>query len=780
MNHKNISKKSSKKSILVQIAKWIAAAILLFFPALFILNLLFPLQVNVPYSQIVTDKKGNIIHAYLSHDDKWRMMTELDEITPQLQKAIIFKEDKYFYQHFGINPIAISRALFKNITKQKRTSGASTITMQVARLLAPKNRTYSNKINEMFRALQLEWYYSKDEILQLYLNLVPYGGNIEGVKSASVLFFDKAPNNLSLAEITALSIIPNRPTSLRLGKHNTAILTERNKWLNRFKTAQIFDDTAISDALEEALNAKRKDAPKMAPHFSYRMKQKYPNSPIIKTNLLLNKQRKVEQLVGNYIKRLYSQRIRNAAVMVINNRTHEVEAYVGSADFFNSEDAGQVDGIKAIRAPGSTLKPFLYALAFDQGLITPKFIISDVPVNYSGYSPVNYDKKYNGNVSIEHALANSLNVPPVKILQKLGSDVFVEQLVNIGFKRIKKDRQQLGLSVILGGCGVRLEELTLLYSSFANEGYLHSFQWLQSDSINTQQTQILSPSAAFVVTDILTQLTRPDLPTNYESSKYLPKIAWKTGTSYGRRDAWSIGYNANYTIGVWVGNFSGEGVPVLNGADTATPLLFDIFNSVDYASPSEWFISPKELEFRWVCSASGLPPSEACKNQVMDYYLPLVSPTKTCKHLKKTYVSPDDQHSYCTSCLPPVGYKTKYFPVYSPEIVALYEKERIHYEKIPPHNPRCERLFTGDVPRIISPVDGLEYIIDKADNDQLMLTCNVANDVDKVFWYINDQFYQAAGTSDNLFFSPKKGKNKITCVDDKGRKKNIFVVVKFL
>lgn len=744
---------------------------------LILLNLFFPLKIDIEYSQIITDKDNNIIHAYLTSDDKWRMKTTLEEITPELQKAIIHKEDKYFNYHFGINPIAIFRAFFNNIVQGRRTSGASTITMQVARLLHPKERSYWNKIVEIFRAIQLEWKYSKKEILQLYLNLVPYGGNLEGVKSAAVLYFDKAPNHLNIAEITVLAIVPNRPTSLKLGKKNKQILAARNKWLKRFKEEKVFSATTIQDALEEELIIERKDAPKTAPHFSYRIKKTTPNQSIIKTSLNFNQQKKVEKIVQNYIKRIYKQHIKNASVMVINNQTNTVACYVGSADFFNNEDAGQVDGVRAIRSPGSTLKPFLTALAIDKGKATPKLKVNDVPVNFSGYSPVNYDNTYNGAVTVEYALANSLNVPSVKLLEEIGSDFFINQLIEAGFKKIEKNKQQLGLSVVLGGCGVSLEELTRLYASFAHKGRLQSLQWTANDTI-TLQKPLVSEGAAYIVTDILTKLTRPDLPKNFESSKHLPKIAWKTGTSYGRRDAWSVGYNANYTIGVWVGNFSGEGVVELTGASIATPLLFKIFNALDYAPVKDWFKEPDMLDFRWVCSETGLVPSPFCENQVIDTFLPLVSSTKVCKHVQEVWVSADEKKSYCRSCLPMGGSKKKLFPSYPPEIINFYETENINYERIPPHNSLCERVFKDKQLSITSPVNGVEYIIDASDNDQLMLTCQASNDVKKVYWYVNDIFYRSENATENVFFVPKIGQNKVTCVDDKGRKKIVTFEVK--
>jgi len=359
----------------------------------FLLNKFYPLATNVDYATIVTDKDDQVLHAYLSNDEKWRMKTELYEISPTLKKAILHKEDKYFYQHFGVNPFAITRAIANNLVKGKRTSGASTITMQVARLLKPKPRTYKNKLIEVFRALQLELAYTKDEILQLYLNLVPYGGNIEGVKAAALIYFNKAPNHLSLAEITTLSIIPNRPTSLRPGKNDTYLIQERNKWLQRFKEDNLFAPDFIDDALEEAFLAHRYSIPKKAPHLVRKLVNEQPKVHLIKSTLNASLQGSVEDIVKNYTRKLKNYNIQNAAVLVVNNTNSEVVAYIGSADFYNDEDGGQVNGIEAIRSPGSTLKPLIYAMGFDKGNISPKLKVEDLPVDFSGYSPTNYSDK---------------------------------------------------------------------------------------------------------------------------------------------------------------------------------------------------------------------------------------------------------------------------------------------------------------------------------------------------------------------------------------------------
>lgn len=760
-----------------RVLKWLLLTVTAFISVFFILHIIFPLRIDKNYSQSVIAADGTVLHAFLSTDDKWRMYAELSEINPTLKKALIYKEDKYFYYHFGVNPFAIVRAAFNNLLHLKKTSGASTITMQVARLIYPAKRTYLNKATEMFRAVQLEMAFSKDEILQLYLNLAPYGGNIEGVKAASLLYFGHLPANVNLSQAVMLTIIPNRPTSLKPGKNNLKLITERNKWLARFKEDKLFPDNEITDAINEPLFISRSAAPAELPHLSLRLKNKFPGKPNIYTTISGPVQKKSEAIVYNYMQRLKQQNINNAAVIVVDNKTHTVKAYVGSPDFSDAEHAGQVDGVAAVRSPGSTLKPLVYAIAMDKGIITPKTMLEDVPVNFSGYAPENFNKKFNGKVTAEKALAFSLNVPAVELLNEVTVPLFVSKLKEASFNTAVKNERKMGLSMILGGCGVKLEELTSLFSAFANKGKFYQLRFLKGES-DTVFKQLISESAAFMISEILTELVRPDLPNNYQSSMHVPKIAWKTGTSYGRRDAWSIGFNMEYTIGVWIGNFNGQGVPELTGADMATPLLFNLFNSIDYNSSNEWFVPPAELDFRLVCSESGLPVGDFCSATVTDYFIPKISGYRKCSHLAEVAVSTDEKISYCTQCMPVTGYKKNLYPNLSPPLISYYKTNHIEFKEIPAHNPSCTRVFSENPPRITSPVNGKEYLEEKG--EELQLSCNVNDDVQWVYWYINNTFYKKAKAHENIFFTPAEGTIKISCSDDKGRNTNVEVRVRLM
>jgi len=744
-----------------------------------VVDFIFPVDAHIRYSHLILSEDNKLLNASLSSDQQWRMKAEIKEVNPLLINTLVYKEDRWFRFHPGVNPVAIIRALWQNITTGKRVSGASTITMQVIRMLEPRKRTFVNKLVEFFRAFQLELHHSKNEILELYINLLPYGGNIQGVKAASFLYFGQEPQALSLAQIVTLAIIPNDPNHLRLGTHNGRIVKERNLWLKKLGFYGLFDQKSLDDALSEPLTARRYDAPKQIPHLARMLTGMYPDNPVITSFINPRLQDYIENMVSSEVNSYRGMGVGNAAVLLIDNHTHAIVAYVGSAGFKEDQFQGQVDGASSLRSPGSALKPFLYALAMDRGLITPKTILQDIPQNFNGYRPLNYDETFRGRLPASQALALSLNIPAVDLANRVGVDLFNEKLSRGGLKWIGERKRTLGLSVILGGCGVTLTELTNLYSCLATEGIKYPLHFAKGDIIAETDT-LFSPESVWMIHEILTGLKRPDLPNNFENTVNLPHIAWKTGTSYGRRDAWSFGYNPDYTVGVWVGNFDGSGIPELSGADFATPILFKIFNFLTFNQKPAWFKRPAGLDFRLVCSESGLPPGEKCTNLVMDDFIPAVSPNRKCDHLIPVFVDEPGSMSYCRSCLPQAGYRTEFYPNLSPGLIAFYENEQIPYRKIPPHNPLCNRVYHNDSPLITSLTDGKEYILYSAAKQQLQLAYTATSDVNKVYWYINDKFFKEASLGQKLFFTPDAGLIKISCSDDKGRNTDIQVKVSIL
>ena len=726
---------------------------------LLLLDLFFPVPVVKQYSKEIIASDGKLLTAYLTDDDKWRMN----------------KEDNWFYWHWGVNPVSIIRALYTNITTGKRVSGASTITMQVARMLEPKERNYFSKLIEVLRAFQLEIHYSKKEILELYLNLLPYGGNIEGVKAASYIYFNRPPKQLSLSQSILLCVIPNDPNSLRLDRSTKRALKMRDKWIERFIGENVFPKQDLKDALSEPVYVNRYALPDLAPHFTYFVKEHF-NGDKIQSTLNLKIQNTAQALLWNYVNRVSSKGVSNGAVIIIDNKNSSVVGYCGSSNFYDDAKSGQVNGITAVRSPGSTLKPALYAYAFDQGVLTPKMRLFDIPTDFNGYEPENYDLKYYGNVTADFALLNSLNIPAVRLLKKTGLNNFTGLLEQCGFKDISKRKKKLGLSVILGGCGVTLEELTRLYSAFAKKGYLYSLRYLKNEK-NNNGIELFSASSSFLIANILSGSTRNSLLKNLEFTGHT-KFAWKTGTSYGKRDAWAIGFNKNYTIGVWLGNFSGEGSPHLSGAEMAVPLLFDLFEAID-RSTDNWFEQPEKVVEREVCAETGLLPSLYCPVTTTDYYIENVSHNNVCDVHKPIYVNLDETIQYCTECLPTTGFKKKTYPIYDPQLTVWFLQNGIQFEKPPPHNQDCDANFPNKGPQIVSPSQDYEYLIEENSGQELLLLAVSDATVKTHYWFVNDNYYKECKPVEKIFLHPQTGNLNITCLDDKGRNESVTVHVKY-
>ena len=736
--------------------------------AFLMIDFTFPFRHEPEWSQVVLDKKDRALHYFISKDEKWRFKTSQEEVNPLMTQTLIIKEDRFFRWHPGFNPVSIMRALIQNLVSGKRKSGASTITMQVVRLLEPRPRNLASKLIECIRAMQLEWHLSKNEILDLYLSLAPYGGNIEGVKAASLIYLGKSPGLLSPAEAVLLTIIPNRPTTLRPGYRTDTLINERNRWLIAMHEEGLLSQEDLDVAIREPVSMSRRQLNSKAPHLAYRLRSLH-HEPYIRTTLDADIQERVGQLCYNHITRLRQQGIDNGAVLVIDNRNSEVIAYAGSQDFFDAAHSGQVDGIRAIRSPGSTLKPLVYAMGFDRGLVTPKFMLPDVPVDFGGYRPENFDLKFYGMISMEDALSGSLNIPAVGLLEQIGVPGFREALMGAGFRSLQSQRD-LGLSTILGGCGTTLEELCGLYSAIANEGSYIPIRYTPKGSEQRDSFPLMSRSASFIISEILSKMNRPDLPHLFENSLRAPKVAWKTGTSYGRRDGWSIGFNKRYTVGVWTGNFSGKGVADLTGADMATPLMFQVFNSLDESGKGNWFQPDGELDLRYVCPSSGLIPGQWCTSKIIDYYLPGVSATDACSHQTMVKVDSRENYSYCTACLPESGYKEHLYDNPLPEVLRYFLENGIPVRIPPPHLNTCSRVFEGEKPRITSLNNGQEYLMGKDEDKTLELSCATAADASSVSWFINDRFHQTSSCGDKAFFEPKnEGRYKVSCTDDRGR-----------
>ena len=465
-------------------------------------------------------------------------------------------------------------------------------------------------------------------------------------------------------------------------------------------------------------------------------------------------QQKAEVLLYNYINRAKTKGITNGAVLIIDNKNSSVAGYCGSADYYDINSSGQVNGVTSIRSPGSTLKPPLYAYAFNQGTLTPKMKLLDIPTDFGGYNPENYDLKFRGDVTAEFALMNSLNIPAVRLLQEAGFNEFIKFLGSGGFKEIESQKNILGLSTILGGCGVTLEELTRFYSCFANGGKMYPLNYLYNKE-SKQSINLLSEGSAFLIANILSDNYRPDFPNDLLDLTRLPKIAWKTGTSYGKRDAWVVGFNPRYTIGVWIGNFNGKGSPYLSGSEMAVPLLFDLFNSIDTSPDKSWFKKPGSVLTREVCAETGLLPTKNCPHLVQDYYIANCSLNKYCDLYIEVYVNLSGTMEYCPGCLPKSGYKKEYYPFYDPQLKFWYMQNNIAFKSVPPHNPDCQVKFGGKGPIITSPSKDYEYFIEENSNQEILLQAACGSGIKEIYWYLDDKYYKKSLREKIFSFKPK-------------------------
>lgn len=725
------------------------------------------------------DRNSEMLRAFLAPDEMWRIPVSDTEVSPILRNAIVTYEDRRFYMHPGVDPLAIGRAFIANLQAGEVVQGGSTLTMQVARLMLPKSRTLGNKLVEAFRALQLEWTYSKAEILDFYFNLAPYGGNIVGVGAAARFYFDKDPSQLSLGEAALLAAIPNNPNRYRPDLRPESARDAREKVLRLLNAHERITDDALTHALSEPLPRQRFDLPFLAPHLAVRVAQRSKNAARLTTTLDATTQRLAEQMLDAHLQPWLPQGITNGAVVIIENETRAVRALVGSRAFFDAKHEGQVSGAFAPRSPGSALKPFIYALAMDRGLIALESQLYDIPVDYAGYRPENFDRQYHGVVSAEQALIRSLNVPAVNLSAKLGPTDLYDFLQAGGITTLTEAANHYGLALILGGGEVNLLELTNLYAAFADEGQHRPYRLFEADPV-AEPKPLMHPGVSYLITETLSQLRRPDLPAVWEWSVDMPKVAWKTGTSYGHRDAWSIGYTPRYTVGVWIGNFDGKGVPNLVGAEAAAPLLFNLFTALERHTDRSWFVQPSSLEPRRICTLSGQPATPFCPSTRNVLHIPGVSPHQPCAHHALILVDQKEGYRLCSHCRQGRSHRTQVVEKWPATIGSWLQANGYPIPQIPAHHPQCTHIAVGEPPVIRSPQPNTTYRLRRGIDpsyQQIRLEASVANDTETLYWFANGELLASGPPSQPVFFTPKVGQHTLLCMDSEGRSSEVTITV---
>lgn len=533
----------------------------------------------VAFAQVVLARDGTLLRAFPDSKHIWRYPVELENVSPRYLEALLTYEDRFFYRHPGVNPVALVRAAWQWLQSGRIVSGGSTLTMQVARMLEPQPRTLSGKLRQILRALQLEWRYPKRAILSYYINHAPMGGVLEGVEAASRSYFGKAARSLSYAEAVLLAVLPQSPSRLRPDRYPQRAHAAKNKVLARMQ--DVWPAAVLKEAIQEPVYALALTPPQLAPLLAERLRRQEPHAGRITSTLDAQMQATVEQLVLDRVHQLPPKV--SIAVLVMENRSAEVLAYAGSADFTDPARFSHVDMVRALRSPGSTLKPFLYGMAMDEGLIHSESLLADVPRNFSGYQPGNFQQSFHGPVSVSEALTRSLNVPAVEVLDQLGPVRFAAMLRRGGLQVALPGGAEPNLALILGGAANSLEQLVGAYSAFARNGL--SVQPRYTSDAAVVERRIMSAGAAFIIRDILESggTVEKRMGTRIGARQ---GVAWKTGTSFGFRDAWSVGVSDRYTIGVWVGRPDGTPNPGFFGANVAAPLLLDLFHALDAAPPA--------------------------------------------------------------------------------------------------------------------------------------------------------------------------------------------------
>ncbi|HEY0505125.1 MAG TPA: penicillin-binding protein 1C [Lysobacter sp.] len=745
-----------------------------------------PLSDAVLQSVAVQDRHGRLLRLTLAADQRYRLWTPLEEISPVLVDAVLLHEDAWFHRHPGVNPLSLVRGAWSTYVSGDARIGGSTITMQLARLRwRLDTRTPRGKLVQLLRALQLEACYGKREILEAYLNLAPYGGNIEGVGAASQIYFRKPASELTLPEALALAVLPQAPSRRgRLRTDAQADATYSGQGLEAAR-ARLYARWRALHGIDPAQDAlmrlplrlqPSRELPFRAPHYvdrliaerSFHPQPDLPGSQLQGT-LDARLQKLVEERVRNHLQRERSRGLRNASVLLVDTRDMGVRALVGSADYFDPGIAGQVNGSAAKRSPGSTLKPFIYALALDQGVLHPATVLRDVPTAFGPYTPENFDGRFLGPVTATDALVRSRNIPAVGVAAQLTQPSFYEFLRRAGISRMASE-QHYGLALVLGGGEVTMEELARLYAMLGNDGKLRSLRWREGDP-RDDGTPLLSPEAAFITRDMLRQNPRPDAG-EQASAAALP-VYWKTGTSWGFRDAWSAGLVGPYALVVWLGNFDGSGNPALIGVDAAAPLFFDLIDGlraarVDLAEPPrQWPLNLKRVQ---VCRASGDLPNQYCPQRGDTWFIPGKSPIRVSTVHRAVAIDRATGRPACGS-FDPRTMTMDVFEFWPSDLARVFVQAGIPRRRPPPGGD-CAQDWLGSAPRITSPYRATRYTRRLSHPEQvaLQLAATVDADVAQVYWFVGGSFIGAANAGATLNWSPERaGHFRLSVVDDHGR-----------
>lgn len=736
-----------------------------------------------PTSTVIESVEGKLLGAKIARDGQWRF-PQNDSVPEKFKQCILQFEDAYFYKHPGFNPVSISKAIYQNIQSKSVKRGGSTLTQQVIRL-SRKNqkRTYFEKLIELILATRLEVGYSKEKILAFYASNAPFGSNVVGLDAAAWRYFGNVPNNLSWAESATLAVLPNAPSLIYPGKNQDKLKIKRNLLLKKLRDKNIIDALTYQLAIEEELPQKVVAIPQIAPHLLQNVSLNYLGKRV-KTSVKYNFQERVNQIVKNHYLELSQNKINNIAVLVLEVKTRKVLAYVGNSPTTKAHQK-DVDIITKARSTGSILKPFLFSAMLDAGDILPNTLVADIPTQIGSYNPQNFNREFDGAVPASVALGRSLNVPAVRMLQSFGLERFHEYLKKMHLKDIKYGTNHYGLSLILGGAESNLWDLCKSYGAMAStinhfeetNAKYYKNEFLEPSflanfkpdfgEISTEKT-LFNAGAIYLTFEALNEVNRPEGEDKWDFFDSANKIAWKTGTSFGFRDAWSVGTTKDYVVGVWVGNADGEGRPGLVGISAAAPILFDVFNLLP---KSNWFLKPfDELVEVEVCNKSGYRASEFCDDKKLAFVQQSGLKTGPCPYHKLVHLDKNEQYQVNTSCEPLENIVHKSWFSLPPLEEYYYKNKNPFYKKLPNFRSDCMGEITSKMEFLIPKDNSTFYLTKdfKEIENGLVLKVVHTNPKSLIYWYLNDEFIGETESIHEINISPKQGTYIITAVDNEG------------
>ena len=735
------------------------------------------------YSRAFLDANDRLLRISLSDDEKYRLPVRLGAVSAYVQQATLLYEDQHFYQHPGVNPYALLRAFWSTYIKRDRVVGASTITMQLARLRwGIKTRTFWGKLTQIFRALQLARHYSKPEILQAYFNLASYGRNIEGIEAASLIYFNHHASELTLPEALSLAVVPQNPNkrnpTTQSGMAN--ILHARKRLLSRWLEQHPNDKSKLVFMTLSLKIRKPEELPFLAPHFIQALNKTLPRdrTGFIHTSLNLDLHKRLKNQLIDYVTRKSQWGITNAAAAILDTRTMELSALQGSGGFFNNKISGQVNAFTARRSPGSALKPFIYALAMDQGLIHPMTLLKDAPRQFGGFTPENFDKQFTGPILAQRALITSRNVPAVTLQNKLSVNNNLYNLLQESGILNLKPESFYGLALGLGGVEVSMKEMLELYGMLVNGGEYRTLKLTKQKPVKYKplSKKLISAEASFLTLDMLSNNLPPGTTATSIRGKNNYRVAWKTGTSYAFRDAWALGVAGPYVIAVWVGNFDGQGNPAFIGRSAAGPLLFEILAGLNIRT--DWnkreHFNSDQLNLRKVkvCVSSGDLPGKYCPEISTSWFIPGVSPIKVSTIYREVNI---DNKTGLRTCWPDKkNTHREIFAFWPSDLQYIFQQAGISIKKPPAYLAACQLndlSTSGQQPKIRSPDSKLVYSIrsDRLNQEQIPFSAVVDADVRTQYWFLNNRFVGVSKRGQPYFWKPERGTFSLRVVDDHGR-----------